>query len=108
MPRIPSVSNRRDLERVRSARDMFVQGVANGDGELEFPAIASLVSVAGLSKVSLYKIAESEDWKGDRVKVQMSIRSKRDADHAALAVREGKNLDELAIKGAKLVLRRVV
>ena len=107
MARIPQLYKEKDLEKIRTARDMFVHGVSNADGELEFPAIASLASVAGVSKQTLYKIADREDWKTDRVKVQVAIRSKRDADHAALAVREGKACDELCIKVAKKMLREV-
>ena len=108
MVRIPQVNNRRDLRKISTARDMFVQGVHNEDDELEFPTISSLTGVAGVSKQTLYTIAESEDWKGDRNRVQIAIKSKRDADHAALAVREGKSLDELSIKGAKLIIGEVV
>ena len=107
MPRLPQIYKGKHLEAVRRARDMFVQGLANGEGELEFPAIASLVEVAGVSKVTLYSIAEKEDWKGDRIKVQMAIRHKRDADHAALAVREGKKLDEGCIEAAQGLIKEV-
>ena len=106
--KIPQLYREKDLLKIRNARDMFVQGVANDAGELEFPSVASLVGIAGVSKPTLYKIAEREDWKGDRVRVQMAIRSKRDADHAALAVREGNACDELCIKAAKLLLKEVV
>ena len=96
------------VKKVGIARDMFVQGVANADGELEFPTIASLARMAGVSKVTLYKIATKEDWKGDRIRVQVAIRAKRDADRAALVVREGARLDEQCIKAAQGLVKEVV
>ena len=97
----------RDIKKVRTARDMFVQGVSNADGELEFPTVASLTGIAGVSKQTLYQISASEDWKGERIKVQASIRNKIDAEHTALAARESRKLSEISIIAAQGLLREV-
>ena len=110
MARIPKAFTGAMLSRIKNARDMFVLGVAadGGDGELEYPTVASLAGVAGVSKVTLYAVAKRECWKADRLKVQMAVREKRDIDHAELAIRKGKSIDELAVKGCELVLKEFV
>tara|TARA_R100000388_G_C7228570_1_gene153242 strand:+ start:145 stop:756 length:612 start_codon:yes stop_codon:yes gene_type:complete len=88
-------------------RMSFVQGIPDAQGFRRTASIESLAQEHNLSVNTLYKLAQREDWKGQRHKFDSEYQGKLDQQRIKDMAEESRKFDSACLSIAKGLISRV-
>jgi len=88
-------------------RDEYVHGYTDESGVRKYPTVDALAKRHEVSRATLFRYSSSEDWQGQKNKVQTEIQLALDEERIDRMVSDSKRLDDTAIQIAQAMLNRV-
>tara|TARA_R100000406_G_scaffold52779_2_gene35928 strand:- start:2966 stop:3523 length:558 start_codon:yes stop_codon:yes gene_type:complete len=87
-------------------RDEFVYGFMEGEKRV-YPSIDSLVKKHNVSRATLYRLQDKENWQQQKNQIQSEIQAQIDADRIKNLVEESNKLDDRTLLIAQGLIRSV-
>lgn len=94
-------------ETTQKAREEFVHGYLDENGERVFPSLASLASRHSVSQSAIYEKAKRDDWQGQKNRYQSELQARVDQDRMTRMVEDARRLDESCIQISQAMLGSV-
>ena len=101
------MTNKLTEELKASIRDEFVYGFTNDEGHRIFPTIDGLVKRHNVSRATLYRHVEKDEWQKQKNRYQTELQVKLDKERMEKMVDDGKRLDDTAVAIAQAMLQKV-